>query len=62
MFVHEVIPLGRECPAHRAERRSVSAQLMGKVNYFYPDILLSSAGRGNDSDIVKVAEGEGNDL
>jgi hypothetical protein len=35
---------------------------MGKVNYFYPDILLSSAGRGNDSDIVKVAEGEGNDL
>jgi hypothetical protein len=51
-----------KCPPHGAEKWSVSAQLMVTVNYLYPDILLSSAGRDNDSDILEVAEGEGHDL
>jgi hypothetical protein len=49
-------------PPHGAEKWSVSAQLMVTVNYFYPDILLSSADRDNDSDILEVADGEGNDF
>jgi hypothetical protein len=49
-------------PLHGAEKWSVSAQLMVTVNYFYPDILLSSAGIDNDSDILEVAAGEGNDF
>jgi hypothetical protein len=49
-------------PPRGAVKWSVSAQLMFTVNYFYPDILLSSAGRDNDSDISEAAEGKGNDL
>jgi hypothetical protein len=49
-------------PSHGTVKWSVSAQLMVTVNYFYPDILLSSAGRDNDSDISEAAEGKGNDL